>query len=292
MSTATDKARVLVEALPYIRRFHGKYIVVKYGGNAMINEELKSAVIKDLILMQLVGMKPVIVHGGGPEINLMLEKLSIASSFVNGLRVTDENIMEVVEMVLVGKVNPEIIRHINSIGGRAVGLSGKDGKLLLCEKKQADVDLGMVGQIKEVNTELLYTLVENGYMPVIAPIGVDEAGHSYNINADEAASKIASALNAERLILLTNVTGIMGKKDYITYLNVDDAPQLIADGVISGGMIPKVDCCIDAIAGGVGSTHILDGRIEHSVLLELFTREGIGTMVGRMRHTREGRILS
>ncbi len=292
MSSATDKARVLVEALPYIRRFHGKYIVVKYGGNAMIDEELKSAVIKDLILMQLVGMKPVIVHGGGPEINLMLAKLSIESSFVDGLRITDENIMEVVEMVLVGKVNPEIIRHINSIGGKAVGLSGKDGKLLLCEKKQAEVDLGMVGQIKEVNTELLYTLVENGYMPVIAPIGVDEAGHSYNINADEAASKIASALNAERLILLTNVTGIMGKEDYITYLNIADVSQLIEGGIITGGMIPKVNCCVDAIAGGVGSTHILDGRIEHSVLLELFTREGIGTMVGSMRHTREGRIPS
>ncbi len=292
MSTAKDKARVLAEALPYIRRFHGKIIVVKYGGNAMINEELKTAVIKDLILMQLVGMKPIIVHGGGPEINLMLERLAIESSFVDGLRITDENVMEVVEMVLVGKVNPEIIRHINSIGGNAVGLSGKDGRLLLCEKKQSETDLGLVGEIKKVNTELLYSLMEKDYMPVVAPIGVDKEGHSYNINADDAASKIASALNAERLILLTNVTGIKGRKDYITYLNVADVPQLIEDGIISGGMIPKVNCCIDAIEGGVGSTHILDGRVEHSVLLELFTNEGIGTMVGHMRQTREGRIPS
>ncbi|MEG1538095.1 MAG: acetylglutamate kinase [Clostridiales bacterium] len=286
MSTAWEKATVLVEALPYIQKFHGKIIVVKYGGNAMINEELKTAVINDLLLMQLVGMKPVIVHGGGPEINSMLKKLSIESRFIDGLRYTDQQVMCVVEMVLTGKVNKEIVSNIGVKGGQAVGLCGKDGNLLVCEQRYGKdgADIGFVGDIVEVNTELLISLMDKGYIPVISPVGVGRDGQGYNINADSAAGKIAAALHAEKLVLLTDVAGLANTPDkkgsIISYLNVSDVSTLLARGVISGGMIPKIECCVDALAAGVHSTHILDGRDEHSILLEVFTKKGFGTMVG------------
>ncbi len=286
MSTAWQKATVLVEALPYIQKFHGKIIVVKYGGNAMINEELKTAVINDLLLMQLVGMKPVIVHGGGPEINSTLRKLNIETYFVDGLRYTDEQVISVVEMVLTGKVNKEIVRNIGVKGGQAVGLCGKDGNLLVCRRRfgKDGVDIGFVGDIVEVNTSLLLSLMDDGYIPVISPVGVGKNGETYNINADSAAGKIAAALHAEKLVLLTDVAGLANGPDkngpIISYLNVEDVPRLLADGVISGGMIPKIECCVEALAAGVHSTHILDGRDEHSILLEVFTKEGFGTMVG------------
>lgn len=286
MSTAWEKATVLVEALPYIQKFHGKIIVVKYGGNAMINEELKTAVINDLLLMQLVGMKPVIVHGGGPEINSLLKKLSINSHFVNGLRYTDEQVLNVVEMALTGKINKEIVMNIAVKGGQAVGLSGKDGNMLICEQHfgKNGEDIGYVGDIIDVNTDLLNSLLDKGYIPVISPVGMGLDGQGYNINADSAAGKIAAALHAEKLVLLTDVAGLANDPEHtgnvISYLNVNDVPHLLECGVISGGMIPKVECCMHALAGGVHSTHILDGRDEHSMLLEVFTNEGIGTMVG------------
>ncbi len=283
MSTPLQKASVLIEALPYIQKFHGKIVVVKYGGNAMINEELKNAVINDLILMQLIGMQPVIVHGGGPEINQMLDDLKIESRFVDGLRFTDQKIMEVVEMVLVGKVNKEIVKNININGGLAVGVCGKDGNLLICEKKKSKVDLGFVGDIKRVNAKLILSLMQDGYIPVVSPIGVDASGQSYNINADTAAGAIAVALGAEKLVLLTDVAGIYAdpqkKDEIITELKVSQVDELIQNGVIDGGMIPKVQCCVNALQGGVHTTHILDGRLQHSILLEVFTKSGIGTMV-------------
>ncbi|MCR4962664.1 MAG: acetylglutamate kinase [Firmicutes bacterium] len=289
MSSARQKATVLVEALPYIQKFHGKIIVVKYGGNAMINEELKTAVINDLLLMQLVGMKPVIVHGGGPEINSTLKKLNIETHFVDGLRYTDEQVVGVVEMVLTGKVNKEIVRNIGVKGGQAVGLCGKDGKLLQCRRRYGKdgADIGFVGDIVKVNTSLLTSLLDDGYIPVISPVGIGKNGETYNINADSAAGKVAAALHAEKLVLLTDVAGLANGPDkngpIISYLNVEDVPQLLAEGVISGGMIPKIECCVEALAAGVHSTHILDGRDEHSILLEVFTKEGFGTMVGTER---------
>lgn len=285
MSTAIEKANVLVEALPYIKKFHGKTVVVKYGGNAMINEELKSAVINDLILMQLVGMHPVIVHGGGPEINNLLDRLQIEAHFVNGLRVTDEATMKVVEMVLIGKVNTDIVSHINKNGGRAVGLSGKDDNLLYCHPLAQEYDLGFVGEVEKVNSALLTSVMKDGYIPVVAPVGVGFGGQSYNVNADYAASKIAAALGAEKLVLLTNVKGLYAslddKEQILSQISGEEAARMIAAGTIAGGMIPKVQCCLEALEGGVKSTHIIDGRQEHSILLELLTDEGIGTMVTR-----------
>lgn len=283
MSTAIEKANILVEALPYIKRFHGKTVVIKYGGNAMINEELKSAVINDLILLQLVGMHPVIVHGGGPEINDLLDRLQIEAQFVNGLRVTDEATMKVVEMVLIGKVNTDIVSHINKNGGRAIGLSGKDDNLLYCHPLEQDYDLGFVGEVEKVNSQLLFSVMKDGYIPVVAPVGVGDGGQSYNVNADYAASKIAAALGAEKLVLLTNVRGLYAscddKENILSRISGDEAARMIAEGTIAGGMIPKVKCCLEALEGGVNSTHIIDGRQEHSVLLELLTNEGVGTMV-------------
>ncbi len=290
---AWEKTKVLIEAMPYFRQFHGKTVVIKYGGNAMLNEDLKKDVINDIVLMQLVSMRPVLVHGGGPEINGLLKKLAIQSSFVNGLRVTDAATMEVVEMALVGKVNPSIVNHINQANGKALGLSGKDGNLLVAHQKYAiitdekgkttQVDIGQVGEIEKVNTELLNSLLEQGYIPVISPIGVGTDGKSYNINADTAAGKVAGALKAEKLILLTDVEGIyrdyQDKESLISLLHKKEAEELIKKGVIDGGMIPKVECCLQALAEGVVSTHILDGRLPHSLLLEIFTKEGIGTMV-------------
>ncbi len=293
MNNAVEKANILIEALPYIRKFYGKTVVIKYGGHAMINDDLKQAVIKDVILMKLIGINPVIVHGGGPEITDMLNRLNIPSQFVAGCRVTDAATMEIVEMVLVGKINKEIVAQINRHGGKAVGLSGKDANLIEAVRKMGRSvdsegretlqDIGLVGDVKKINPEIIQTVINEGYIPVVAPVGVGEEGESYNINADYVAGEIAAALNADKLILLTDVEGIF--EDYnnrdtlISELRLDEVQERIAGGVISGGMIPKVECCVQALRGGVKTTHILDGRIPHAILLEIFTDKGIGTMV-------------
>ncbi|WP_334109553.1 acetylglutamate kinase [Thermodesulfitimonas autotrophica] len=290
--TAQEKAGILVEALPYIKKFYGKIIVVKYGGHAMLNCELKRAVMTDLVLMKYVGMHPVVVHGGGPDISKMLKRLGKETSFVNGLRVTDAETMEVVEMVL-GRLNKEITALINRLGGRAVGLCGKDANLVMATKKPGKVrladgseveqDLGFVGRVTQVNPDLLLSVIQQGYIPVVAPIGLGPDGEGYNINADTVAGKIAEALGADKLIILTDVEGILSdpadKNSVISVLRVDDIPELVASGKISGGMIPKLECCAAAIKGGVKQAHILDGRVLHAILLEVFTDEGIGTMV-------------
>lgn len=293
MFSILDKANILVEALPYIRKFHGKTIVIKYGGHAMVNEDLKKAVMQDVILMKLVGMHPVVVHGGGPEITGMLKRLNIESNFVGGLRITDEATMEIVEMVLVGKLNKEIVALINRLGGKAVGLSGKDANLIEAKQKLGKVrgedgkvdlvDIGFVGDVTRINPGLVQNLMSEGYIPVVSPVGVGEAGESYNINADYVAGELAASLKADKLILLTDVQGIFedfnDRDSLISELRLDDIAGKISSGVISGGMIPKVECCADAINGGVNSAHIIDGRIPHSLLLEIFTDRGIGTMV-------------
>lgn len=291
--TALEKAGILVEALPYIKEFYGKTVVIKYGGHAMQNEAIKKAVLQDVILMKFVGMNPVVVHGGGPEINHMLERLNIKSHFVSGLRITDAATMEIVEMVLVGKVNKDIVAGINRLGGKAVGLCGKDGNLIQARKKiekskddkgqEITVDLGFVGEVERINPEIIHTVIDQGYIPVIAPIGVGSQGESYNINADYVAGEIAAALKADKFVLLTDVEGIFEnyeeKDSLISSLKVEQVPALIERGVISGGMIPKVECCVRALSQGVERTHIIDGRLPHSILLEVFTDEGIGTMV-------------
>jgi acetylglutamate kinase len=291
--SAIDKAAILVEALPYIKKFHGKTVVIKYGGNAMINEDLKDAVLKDIVLMQLVGMRPVVIHGGGPDINSMLDKLHIQSEFINGQRVTDEAAMQVVEMVLTGKVNSDIVKHLNQNGGEAVGLCGSDANLLVAHKKittvqnedgsTRNVDLGLVGEVESVNVDLLNSLLEQGYIPVISPVASGRKGESYNVNADLAAGAVAAALKAEKLVLLTDVEGLYrdykDKSSLISVLPTRMVDSLKEQGVIAGGMIPKIDCCVHAVKQGVGSVHILDGRVLHCILLEIFTREGIGTMV-------------
>ncbi|SHF83381.1 N-acetylglutamate kinase [Caldanaerobius fijiensis DSM 17918] len=282
---AIEKANILVEALPYIKNFRGKTFVIKYGGNAMVNEKLKQMVMKDIVLLKLVGINPVVVHGGGPEINDMLKKLNKKPQFVNGLRVTDRETMEVVEMVLTGKVNKEIVSFINSYGGKAIGLSGKDGGLITAEKDLTNGDIGFVGYVKAVNTEIIDLLVKQGYIPVIAPVAIGEDGETYNINADTVAGEIAGSLGAEKLIMLTDVEGIYknyaDKNSLISSLDIETALRYIDDRIIDGGMIPKVLCCINAIKKGVKTTHIIDGRMPHSILLEIFTDEGIGTMVVR-----------
>ncbi len=288
-----ERAAVLVEALPYIKEFYGKTVVIKYGGHAMLNPELKEAVLTDTVLMKYVGMNPVIVHGGGPEITEMLKKIGKESRFVGGLRVTDKETMEIVEMVLVGKINKEIVTMINRIGGRAVGLSGKDGDLFEAVKKyrkvrtpeggEEMVDIGFVGDISRVNPEIVNTVISEGYIPVVAPVAVGQDGQSYNVNADYAAGRLAAALGADKLIILTDVEGIMADRSdpasLFSVLKAGNIPTLIDRGIIEGGMIPKVECCLDALAGGVKTTHILDGRELHSILLELLTDKGIGTMV-------------
>lgn len=295
MLTALEKAGILVEALPYIKKFYGKTVVIKYGGHAMLNDELKQAVLTDIVLMKYVGMHPVIVHGGGPDITDMLKRVNIESNFVGGLRVTDKDTMEIVEMVLVGKINKDIVSRINTYGGRAVGLSGKDANLLMAGKKPGrlrepdgsfkEVDIGFVGEILEVNPALVATIIKEGYIPVISPVAVGENGQGYNVNADTAAGALAVALGADKLIILTDVEGIMAdRKDsssLISVIGYDEVPDLVSGGIIQGGMIPKVECCTRALEGGVKTTHILDGRVSHSILLEVFTREGIGTMVVR-----------
>ncbi len=288
---AMEIARVLTEALPYIRKFQNKTIVIKYGGNAMIDEELKSSFARDIVLMKLVGLKPVIVHGGGPQIGDLLERLGKSSEFVDGLRVTDQETMDVVEMVLGGLVNKNIVNSINGHGGRAVGLTGKDGDFIRARKIQlkpgiresgesAPVDLGQVGEVTSIDPEIVKLLGDSDFIPVIAPIGVGEDGRSYNINADLVAGKIAEILKAEKLILLTNTPGILDRNgELVTGLSLAEIDTLIAYGTISGGMIPKTDCAVEALKGGVKSAHIIDGRTKHAVLLELFTDQGVGTLL-------------
>ena len=290
--SAADKAAVLVEALPYIQEFFGKTIVIKYGGNAMVNDELKEKVMQDIALMKYVGIKVVIVHGGGPEITQFLKKVGKESSFVSGLRVTDEETVEIAEMVLDGKVNSEIVTLLNRRGVRAVGLSGKDADLIQAEKKLATVyedgqkskvDIGYVGKTKKVDIRIVEDLISQNYVPVIAPIGVGEDGESYNINADYVAADIAGALKAEKLLLLTDTEGVYknfeDKNSFISNLSADEAKEYIKNGIIAGGMIPKVEACLRALTTGAKKTHIIDGRLPHSIILELFTETGIGTQV-------------
>lgn len=278
-----NKAEVLIEALPYIQRFNRKIIVVKYGGSAMVDEELKRQVIEDVTLLKLVGFKPIIVHGGGKEISRMVERLGMEPKFVNGLRVTDEDTMEVAEMVL-GKVNKSLVQLVESLGVRAIGISGKDGGLLKVEKKYADgEDIGFVGEVKDVNADILYDLLEKDFLPIICPIGLDENFQTYNINADDAACAIAKAMNAEKLAFLTDIEGVYkdpsDPSTLISELSVSEAAALMEDGYIGGGMLPKLNNCIDAIENGVSRVHILDGRIPHCLLLEIFTNKGIGTAI-------------
>lgn len=290
-NTAHQIASVLTEALPYIQHFKNKVIVVKFGGNAMIDEALKHSFARDIVLMKSVGLTPIVVHGGGPQIGNLLSKLGKTTDFVDGMRVTDSETMDVVEMVLGGLVNKEIVNLINQHGGKAVGLTGKDGNFIRAKKiklKKAAIDseafelidLGHVGDVTSIDTDVLNMLNQSNFIPVIAPIGVGENGESYNINADLVAGKIAEELNAEKLILLTNTAGILDKQGkLLTGLSLADIDDLIADGTISSGMIPKTRCAIDALKGGVTSVHIIDGRVEHAVLLELFTDQGVGTLL-------------
>ena len=292
MEKFIGKAEVLMEALPYIRRFYGKTFVVKYGGNAMVDEELKASFAQDVVLLKYVGINPVVVHGGGPQINEMLQKMGTPAQFVRGMRVTDQETMDIVEMVLVGKINKEIVNLINQHGGMAVGLSGKDGNLIQARKMSLTVaadgelpeiiDIGQVGEIVGINPAIINSLDENKFIPVIAPVGVGERGETYNINADLVAGQVAEALGAEKLILLTDVEGVKDKKgELLSTLKINQARKLIQEGIVGEGMIPKVECCIEALKGGVGKTHIIDGRVKHAVLLEIFTKEGVGTEVVR-----------
>ena len=275
-----QRVQVITEALPYIKKYYDKIIVVKYGGNAMINEELKQAVMGDLVLLALIGIKVVLVHGGGPEITEMLGKIGKKSEFVNGLRVTDKETVDVVQMVLAGKVNKNLVNLIQNKGGKAIGLCGVDGHMIEAEPMSAE--LGYVGEITKVNVEPILDVLEKGYIPVISTIGCDGEGNTYNINADTAAAKIAGELQAECLISMTDIEGILRDKNdpstLISKIYVSDAPQLVKEGVISGGMIPKVECCIESIRRGVNKVFIIDGRVPHSILLETLTNEGIGTM--------------
>lgn len=292
MEDFISKAEVLMETLPYFRRFYGKTFVIKYGGHAMVDEELKENFAQDIVLLKYVGINPVIVHGGGPQIDEMLDKMGITSRYVRGMRVTDQETMDIVEMVLVGKVNKGIVNLINQHGGMAVGLSGKDGGLILARKMNVTVsdngnppeiiDIGMVGEIVGINPLIIDSLDDNKFIPVIAPVGVGLEGETYNINADLVAGEVAEALHAEKLILMTDVEGVKDKKgDLLGTLTEKQARKMIQDGVVGAGMIPKVECCIEALKGGVGKTHIIDGRVKHAVLLEIFTKEGVGTEVVR-----------
>jgi acetylglutamate kinase len=291
MIAQADRAKVLIEALPYIQRFNKATVVVKYGGHAMVDERLKEDFALDIILMKYVGMNPIVVHGGGPQIGDLLKKLSIESEFVDGMRVTDKQTMDVVEMVLVGKVNKEIVALINRNGGRAVGLSGKDGQLITARKmkyikdKGDDrppeiIDIGMVGEITTIDNQVLMSLIESEFIPVIAPVGAGKEGETYNINADLVAGHIAASLGARKLILLTDTQGVIDAQgNLISTLKVDEVAKLISDGTIKGGMIPKVNCCVKAINEGAKKAHIIDGRKEHAILLEIFTRVGVGTEI-------------
>jgi acetylglutamate kinase len=284
MKKYIDKINTLFESFPYIREFYGKTVVIKYGGNAMIDESLKRSFAEDMVLLKYVGVNPVVVHGGGPQIDELLKKVGKETRREKGLRVTDAETIQYVEMVLVGQVNKEIVNNINYAGGKAVGLSGKDGKLVVAEKLYHEengekIDIGFVGSVKSVNDDLLRILEKDRYIPVIAPIGVDEEGNTYNINADTVAGKVAEALKAEKLILLTDVEGVKVDGTLASTLTISDVQALIKKGTISSGMIPKTECCIEALKGGVNKTHVIDGRAEHAVLLEIFTDAGIGTEI-------------
>ena len=295
MEEIINKAKVLLEALPWIRKFYDKTIVFKYGGNAMVEEHLKESFAQDIILLKYIGLNPVVVHGGGPQIGQVMEKMGLESRFVQGMRVTDSETMNVVEMVLGGRVNKEIVGNINRLGGKAVGLSGKDGGLITARKLEMKavnpdtltpeiIDIGMVGEVEMVNPAIIGSLKENNFIPVIAPIGVGENGETYNINADLVAGRIAGALQAEKLILMTDIEGVKDKDgNLISTIDINQVPELIENETITGGMIPKINCCLDAIAEGVQKTHIIDGRMEHACLLEIFTDKGIGTAVARFR---------
>ncbi|WP_269618802.1 acetylglutamate kinase [Zhongshania sp. BJYM1] len=298
-SAAGDVARVLTEALPYIQRFTNKTIVVKFGGNAMIDDKLKEQFARDIVLMKLVGMNPIVVHGGGPQIGDLLKRLAIESHFVDGMRVTDTATMDVVEMVLGGSVNKEIVSLLNRNGGKAIGLTGKDGQLIRAKKlkvtqrtpdlaKTEIIDIGHVGEVEKINTEVLDMLINSDFIPVIAPIGVGPDGASYNINADLVAGKVAEVLKAEKLMLLTNIEGLMDKSGKVlTGLSTEQVDALIADGTIYGGMLPKIGCALSAVNAGVTSAHIIDGRVPHAVLLEIFTDTGVGTLITNTRHLLE-----
>lgn len=284
MRDKVSQAEILVQALPYIRQYHGKTVVIKYGGNAMTDESLKETVTKDIVLLHYVGMRPVVVHGGGPEINDLMKRVGKEPNFVNGLRVTDAETMELVEMVLAGKTNKSIVSLINRQGGKAVGLSGKDANLLVAKKAMpGGVDLGRVGAVSDVNTGIIQTLVEEGYIPVIASVAVGEHGESYNVNADHVAGEVAAALEAAKLVTLTDVLGVYrdfsDKTSLISELSVGQAAELIKSGKVAKGMIPKVEACVTAVQGGVEKAHIIDGTIPHALLMELFTDKGIGTMI-------------
>ena len=292
---ALNIAHVLTEALPYIQQFTGRTIVVKFGGNAMVDPLLHESFARDVVLMKLVGMNPVVVHGGGPQIGSLLEKLNIHTEFVNGLRVTDAQTMDVVEMVLGGSVNKEIVASINRNGGKAIGVTGKDGQLIRAHRLKVTryspeldapeiIDIGHVGEVDQIDTEVLNVILGSNFIPVIAPIGVGADGATYNINADLVAGKLAQVMGAEKLMLLTNVSGVLNKEgDILTGLSTQRVDELIADGTISGGMLPKIGCALDAVKSGVASAHIIDGRIPHAVLLEIFTDEGIGTLITNRR---------
>ncbi|RLG59938.1 MAG: acetylglutamate kinase [Candidatus Hydrothermarchaeota archaeon] len=289
----TKRAEILAEALPYIKEFHGSYIVIKYGGHAMIDEKAKAWTIEDTILLKYIGMKPVIVHGGGPEITKAMEKLGKKPKFIEGLRVTDKETLEIVKMVLVGKINTDIVSKINAMGGNAVGLSGKDAQLIIAEKKaplkiisegvEKEVDLGYVGEPKRVNPEIIEILTSHGYIPVVSPLGLTEGGDVLNLNADTVAGEIASALKAKKLIILTDVPGVLrdleDESTLLKEIKKEEVKDLIEQKIIKGSMLPKIKACVKALDNGVEKTHIIDGRVKHSILLELFTYEGIGTMI-------------
>jgi acetylglutamate kinase len=286
-----QRADILLEALPYIKRFYNKTIVIKYGGHAMVDDELKDRFAQDIVMMKYIGINPVIVHGGGPQIGTLLKKLGKESKFIQGMRVTDEETMNIVEMVLVGTVNKEIVGLINRHGGNAVGLSGKDGNLIRAEKYYLSeekvkntppeiIDIGLVGKVKSINSQFIITLTQNNSIPVIAPTGIGDNGETYNINADIVAGEVAAALQAEKLLLLTDVPGVLGKnKKLINTMTNKEALKLIENGTVEGGMFPKIKCCLKALKGGVKKAHIVDGRLKHAVLLEIFTDKGIGTEI-------------
>lgn len=282
MISNTDKAKILINALPYIQRYHGKTVVVKYGGNAMINEEIKDAVMSDIVLLNTIGIKVVLVHGGGPEINDMLKRLNIESKFIDGLRYTDDQTVEVVQMVLAGKVNKSLCSLLNQHGGKAVGLCGIDAEMIKAKKKLGKVDLGNVGEIVEVNSNVIRDSLNNGYIPVVATVGSDIDGKIYNINADTVAAAIATSLGAENLILMTDIKGLLRDKNdentLIPEVALSEVAALKRQGIIGGGMIPKVECCVEAVRSGVKQALIMDGRIPHSILIEILTDEGVGTL--------------
>jgi len=291
--SAMHVARVLTEALPYIQRFTGRTIVVKFGGNAMVDPALHESFARDIVLMKLVGMNPVVVHGGGPQIGALLEKLNIESEFIDGMRVTDSQTMDVVEMVLGGSVNKEIVSSISRNGGKAIGVSGKDGRLIRAQRmtvtRHAEgldaaeiIDIGQVGEVRQIDREILDVILESNFIPVIAPVGADDEGNTYNINADLVAGKIAQVMQAEKLMLLTNVEGLLDASgSVLTGLSTSKVDELIEDGTVHGGMLPKISCALDAVKSGVASAHIVDGRVPHAVLLEIFTDEGMGTKITR-----------